>query len=98
MSFINATADIAVLVQDIRADLPRVGLDVWVVDASTEFHLGRLEGVLGRKLNLQVEATPAERSVLRPYKHRIPSQDVVICRLDFAPLKLVLSEFRQLLL
>lgn len=61
--------------------------------------IGRLALQKKKRMRLRniVLSTGSIDRPYRPYEHGCPTHDVVIHRLDVAPLKLVLSEPRQLL-
>lgn len=62
--------------QDVQADAA-VGVDVAVIDARREVHLGRLERVVGREVDVQEVHAAGVRAVLGAHDGRLPVEQVV---------------------
>lgn len=57
--------------KDVQAD-GTVGVDVWMVNSSGEVHLGWLEGVVSREVNVQEEHSSREGRVLWSHDGGLP--------------------------
>ena len=85
------------VLEDVEADAA-VAIDVAVVDARGEADLGRLEGVIGREVDVQEEDPPGVWRVVRPHDRRLPVEQVVTDRPGAAVRRGVPAQFLQLTL
>lgn len=95
-NFGNGQSRTPLVPQDVQADAA-VGVDIWVVDASGEVDLGRLEWVVGREVNGEEEDTARVRGFARAHNRGLPVEEVFANGAGGAGRRRVTAEVSELL-
>ena len=83
------------VLQNIQAN-PSIRVDVAVVDACGKVHLGRLEGIIGREVNIKEEDSASIRRVIGTHDGCLPVEHVITDRSRRAVSRRVLAQVHQL--